>query len=141
MALEKVVSKLEGEVLECVDVDLVPELQDLEDSQTLGFYSNNGDLLGYVAYSVLDFLFGEPKSLKLQLAKSYREGNGVFRELFSNLKDIAKDNECKRILLQVFDSNTNAIEIYEHYGFKYTGRDFVDEDSRTVLEMALSLRR
>ncbi len=108
----------------------------LEDVDTIGLYNRDGSISGFIAYRIKS----ESRTVFLELAKSYHEGEGVFRGLFSSLKDLAHGADCNKVVLSVGETNDRALDIYEHYGFKETGRSYVGTNSLNFLEMALRLR-
>jgi RimJ/RimL family protein N-acetyltransferase len=58
--------------------------------------------------------------LGMGIAPEFR-GKGIGRRLMDATITAARDAGLTRIGLEVFSSNTNAITLYEHYGFEHEG--------------------
>ena len=56
----------------------------------------------------------------LIVTDAYR-GSGIGQQLFNNCIDFGKENGCKRMIWQVLDWNTPAIEFYKKYGAQLDG--------------------
>ena len=80
---------------------------------------------GYIAYHIKN---KHDKILwidQLVIDEKYR-GKGYGKELIDKLKEIAKDEKCKRIELDCWSFNKNAIDMYKHIGF---------DEQRVMLEI------
>lgn len=88
---------------------------------------NNKKILGYVIYQIkekhnkimwIDELVVDKNSRKM--------GNG--KKLMEKVKEIAKEEGCKRVEFCCWSFNQNAMDMYKHIGFK---------EQRVILEMDL----
>lgn len=88
---------------------------------------NNKKILGYVIYQIkekhnkimwIDELVVDKNSRKM--------GNG--KNLMEKVKEIAKEEGCKRVEFCCWSFNQNAMDMYKHIGFK---------EQRVILEMDL----
>lgn len=83
--------------------------------------------VGYTAYEDLeDYLYLS----KLYLSKSVR-GQGLMTEVFRRYLTLAKG---KKIRLNVNKRNSQAIAIYEHWGFKKVGERSVDIGQNFIMD-------
>ena len=73
-------------------------------------------VLGYIVY----WLQAEGTSLlNVTLAPKWR-GLGLSRILISSMVNETVREEIPKVILEVRESNTQAIQVYEHFGFKKT---------------------
>lgn len=86
---------------------------------------DNERIFGYVAYQIKE---KHDKVLwmdELVIDTSYRNsGNG--KKLIDKVKEIAKQEECKRLEFCCWSFNKNALDMYKHIGF---------EEQRVIFEM------
>lgn len=88
---------------------------------------DNGKILGYVAYQIKDkhkhniTLWVD----ELVIDKDNRN-SGLGKKLMDKIKEIAKENDCKRIEFCCWSFNENAMNMYKHIGYK---------EQRVILEM------
>ena len=80
--------------------------------------------------------------LGMGIAPEFR-GKGIGRRLMDATIDGAREAGLTRVGLEVFSSNTNAIKLYERYGFEYEGRHrrgrIIDGRVEDVIMMGLLL--
>ena len=73
-------------------------------------------IIGYIIYKIND---KHAKILwidQLVIDERYRK-KGYGKELYNKVKEIAKNECCKRIELSCWSFNENAIDMYKHIGF------------------------
>jgi RimJ/RimL family protein N-acetyltransferase len=82
--------------------------------------------------------------LGMGIAPEFR-GQGIGRRLMDATIEAAREAGLARIGLEVFSSNTNAIRLYERYGFEYEGLHrrgrIIDGRVEDVIMMGLLLER
>jgi len=82
--------------------------------------------------------------LGMGIAPEFR-GKGIGRRLMDATIDGAREAGLARIGLEVFSSNTNAIRLYERYGFEYEGLHrrgrIIDGRVEDVIMMGLLVER
>ena len=80
-------------------------------------YELDGEVVGfYIASRVLDLV----EIFTIAVDENYRR-RGIGEELLSHLIDLGKKNKASEIWLEVSVKNTNAINLYEKFGFKKDG--------------------
>ncbi|OUR82177.1 ribosomal-protein-alanine N-acetyltransferase [Cycloclasticus sp. 46_120_T64] len=75
----------------------------------------------FIGYAILSIAVGEAHILNICLDKQYT-GQGLGRHFLAELLDMAKGKEAARIFLEVRQSNTVAINLYQTMGFKKIGQ-------------------
>lgn len=82
--------------------------------------SSGGEKIGYINIREgTDDILAEPMGYIALLAiKKNYEGKGVARALIKTAQSWAKDSGYKRVYLDVFASNTRALEFYKREGFE-----------------------
>lgn len=90
-------------------------LEDLEDDNCRYYIATiDGKLVGYIGTcSCLDYM----DILSIVVKKDCQK-NGIGSNLLHYVIDIAKEDNITEIFLEVRASNENAINFYEHHGFK-----------------------
>ena len=100
----------------------------LEELTKLNFLVLEDDKIkGYVAYHIKD---KHDKILwidQLVIDENNRK-QGYGKKLINKLQEIAKKEECKRIELDCWSFNQNAIDMYKHIGF---------DEQRVMLEIGI----
>lgn len=87
----------------------------IEDDGWGGFIAeNDGLIIGYACYYIVA---GEAHLTNIATRKDFQR-KSVAKQLLENILQIASDNECAYVLLEVRPSNLDAIKFYEKYGFK-----------------------
>lgn len=92
----------------------------------LGYYEKD-KILGYLIY---DIIYDRAELVNIYVLENYRN-NKIGTQLLQQLINIAKENNCKNITLEVRKSNKYAILLYKKYNFKevairkgyYSGED------------------
>lgn len=79
---------------------------------------DSGEIIGY---AMVSFGAGESHLLNLCVTPS-EQGKGYARQLLDCIKDGVTKLGADKIILEVRQSNTRAIGLYEKYGFKEVGR-------------------
>lgn len=83
-----------------------------------GVIKEGDSVLGYfLSYYVLD----ECELARIAVDKNIRK-SGVGQQLFAYMKELCKEKQVERILLDVRESNDAAIRFYEKQGFQVDGR-------------------
>ena len=83
-----------------------------------GVIKEEETVLGYfLSYYVLD----ECELARIAVDQSNRK-SGVGQQLFAYMKELCKEKQVERILLDVRESNDAAIRFYEKQGFQVDGR-------------------
>lgn len=82
-------------------------------------YDDNQKEIGFLNYyQFIDNL--KKNAIIIERVHSYEQNVGIFRKMFKELKRYSLKNNIHYFLLEVNNSNKNAIEIYQHYDFKFT---------------------
>ena len=84
-------------------------------------------IVGYITYKINNKHAKVLWTDQLVVDEGYRK-KGYGKQLFNKVKEIAKEENCKRIELSCWSFNQNALDMYEHIGFK---------NQKEVLEMEL----
>lgn len=74
-----------------------------------------------VAYSVIWNVVDEIQLNKIAVDKKHRK-KGIAKELINYIIKISKNNNYKKILLEVNENNLPAVKLYESLNFKITGK-------------------
>lgn len=83
-----------------------------------GVIKEGEKVLGYfLSYYVLD----ECELARIAVDETIR-GSGVGQQLFAYMKELCKEKQIERILLDVRESNKRALRFYEKQGFQIDGR-------------------
>ena len=94
-------------------------------------------VLGYIIY----WLQAEGASLlNVTVAQKWR-GLGLSRILMASMVNEAVREEVPKVMLEVRESNSGAIRIYEHFGFKKTHERkafYADGETALVMELKTS---
>ncbi len=77
---------------------------------------DNDTVIGYLAYLIKNNKVKKLKLEQLIISEKYR-GHGLGKMLIEKAKAIAIENHCKRIELDCWTFNKNALDMYEHVGF------------------------
>lgn len=78
---------------------------------------NNGTICGYIG---MYHSFGEGDITNVAVLPEYRN-KGIAGSLISELIDICKANDISKVRLEVRQTNTPAISLYEKFGFYKVG--------------------
>lgn len=73
-----------------------------------------------LAYCNLRILAGEGEIMRIAVLPERRR-QGLGRKLMEKMLDCARENGCEAMLLEVRESNQNARNLYESYGFSVEG--------------------
>lgn len=103
--------------------DLIENFQKLS---TIVILDNNV-VIGYLSYRIKEKYSKKLDIDQLVIDEKYRN-HGLGKKLIEEVKKIALDNNCDRIELNCWMFNENALEMYEHIGFK---------KQRIIYEMSL----
>ena len=74
-----------------------------------------------LGYATMQCLYDELEIIHLVIDAPYR-GQGMGRTLLNHILMLARQKQCRRILLEVRESNTAAIRLYTAAGFVVVGR-------------------
>ncbi|MCW8956146.1 MAG: ribosomal protein S18-alanine N-acetyltransferase [Gammaproteobacteria bacterium] len=80
-------------------------------------YEIEGQIQGYALISIAA---NEAHVLNICIAKEF-QGRGFGKKLLYKLLDVAEQSEVDSVFLEVRDSNTQAIQLYEQEGFNRIG--------------------
>ena len=78
---------------------------------------NNNKLIGLVAAYFNDIEFKKAYISNVSVIKEY-QGRGISKQLLLNTINFAKENNFRIIMLEVFNSNILAIELYKRFNFE-----------------------
>ncbi len=92
---------------------------------------NNGEIIGMSLYYFVYYTWvGKALYLDDLFVKEEYRGNGVGKKLMRKMMDVAREEKCHRLRLQVLNWNSSAIEFYKKSGFNidedWHNCDFVD---------------
>ncbi len=73
-----------------------------------------GKIVGYAVY-LRDY--GEARLANIAVSSEFR-GKSIAKKLLNCILDIAKEDNCQSIFLDVRPSNLNAIKLYREFGFE-----------------------
>lgn len=73
-----------------------------------------------VAYGILSIGAGEAHVMNICVSPKFQK-QGIGRRMMNRLIEVALENRCKTVLLEVRPSNTPAIELYLNMGFMEIG--------------------
>jgi ribosomal-protein-alanine N-acetyltransferase len=74
-----------------------------------------------VGYACLWIFFGELQIANIAVEKDFRR-RGIGRKILERIIAYARDKSCLKITLDVRESNREAIDLYNKFGFKIAGR-------------------
>lgn len=74
----------------------------------------SGKIVGYAVY-LKDY--GEARLANIAVTSEFR-GKSIAKKLLNCILDIAKDEDCQNIFLDVRPSNLSAIKLYREFGFE-----------------------
>ena len=77
----------------------------------------NNKIIGFAGITIVL----DTAELNNIVIKKSERGNGFSLALLEKLIEIAKSHNCKKINLEVSDSNNIAIKLYKNFGFKQVG--------------------
>ena len=81
-----------------------------------GFICKENDkIIGLVTYNI------ENHDCEIVTLNSNMKNKGLGTLLINEVKEVAKDNNCKRVWLITTNDNTNAIRFYQKRGFEWVG--------------------
>lgn len=100
-----------------------------QDSQILGYY-------------FAEFVVGDMTLENICIAPEH-QGKGLAKKLMDHLIEHAKSLNTENMFLEVRESNTKAIKLYESYGFEVTGKrkEYYSVPNSTARETALLMKR
>lgn len=88
----------------------------LENEFTYGIgIEKDGELVGYMIFSCI---LGDANLDNIAIKKEHRK-LGLASVLIEKLIKISEENEWNQIMLEVRNSNREAISLYEKFGFRY----------------------
>ncbi|MDO4778263.1 MAG: ribosomal protein S18-alanine N-acetyltransferase [Tissierellia bacterium] len=88
----------------------------LENEFTYGIgIEKDGELVGYMIFSCI---LGDANLDNIAIKKEHRK-LGLASVLIEKLIKISEENEWNQIMLEVRNSNKEAISLYEKFGFRY----------------------
>ncbi|MDD3263344.1 MAG: GNAT family N-acetyltransferase [Candidatus Nanoarchaeia archaeon] len=90
-----------------------------DNSGSIIAYDDSQREIGFLDYyQFIDNL--KKNAIIIERVQSYEQNIGVFKKMFKELKRYSLKNNIHYFLLEVNNSNINAIEIYKHYNFQFT---------------------
>lgn len=94
------------------------------DSETPNWYRDEAEVQNFFK-ELSRFYIGETLETDFVLfgiaVDSKYRGQGLFKILMTDLNRLATENGCNRIVFSVWESHTDALAIYKHYGAKIIG--------------------
>ncbi|MBR6033788.1 MAG: GNAT family N-acetyltransferase [Clostridia bacterium] len=99
------------------DEELKNELIQRFDKLTTIVILDGDNIVGHLSYIIKKRKTGKLDVDELVILERYR-GKGLGKKLMDEAKRIAKENGCNRIELNCWLFNENALEMYEHIGYK-----------------------
>ena len=78
---------------------------------------NNDEIIGFAGIKIV---LDEAEIMNI-VVKTNKRNLGIGSKLLEKLEELAKENMCKCIHLEVNENNFSAIHLYEKYGFKRIG--------------------
>lgn len=102
-----------------------------------GLAMNDEGCIGYMGYHLL---FDEAEITNFVIEKNFQQQGIATRLLQAGLKQLKK-KECKKIFLEVRESNQPAIRLYENNGFVRLGirKNYYHEPEENAIIMQLTL--
>ena len=99
------------------DKELKEDLMRIFSNDSMIVLCDNDRIIGYLSYKIKE------KRVKLMdidqlVIKEGIRGKGFGKMLIEEAKRIAKDNSCVRIVFNCWTFNENALNVYDHLGFK-----------------------
>jgi len=96
-------------------------LSSFESPHSLFFAATDDESGALLGYSIVYCLSGEAEILNIAV-DGYQRERGIGTALMQAMIDGATTRGCELFLLEVRESNTPAIALYEKFGFKTIGR-------------------
>ena len=95
----------------------------------------NNEIVGFAGISIV---LDTAELTNIVVRKNYR-GNGISSILLNYIIDLARNNNCKFINLEVNCNNSIALHLYEHFGFKQVGlrKKYYDGQDAILLTLAI----
>ena len=95
---------------------------------------------GILAYAVLWCVLDQAELANIAVRSEYR-GQGYASRLLERVLQVARDREVETIYLEVRASNTQALELYDRFGFSQVGvrKNYYDRPKEDALVMRLVL--
>lgn len=107
--------------------ELNEDLKNIINNSNISVFENDGKILGYVVYQIKKKYNNIMWVDELVVDKD-NQHMGIGKKLMDKIKEITKQENCKRIELCCWSFNQNAREVYRHLGYK---------EQRVILEMNL----
>lgn len=86
----------------------------------LFFAEDKGKIIGFIHGEIEKNTSGKKADIEsIHVIKEYRK-NGIASKLINNFIRIAKSKKCNYLTLKVNKKNTNAIKLYNKFGFEIT---------------------
>lgn len=97
--------------------DILKQELDCDNSYFVIAKNHNNEIVGFAG---LKTIFDEADIMNIVTKKSFR-GNGIGSKLLENLIFYSKDNNLKKVTLEVNEHNLSAIRLYDKFGFDHIG--------------------
>lgn len=95
----------------------------------------NDEIIGFAGISIV---LDTAELTNIVVRKNYR-GNGFSSILLNYIIDLAKNDNCKLVNLEVNCNNSIALHLYEHFGFKQVGLRKKYYDGQDAILLTLSV--
>lgn len=78
----------------------------------------NNELIGILIYQIKNKPYGNVFWVSQIVLSENNRGKGYITNIFSEMKQLAKQEDCNNIMLDCWFKNKHANEVYKHLGFK-----------------------
>lgn len=95
----------------------------------------NDEIIGFAGISIV---LDTAELTNIVVRKNYR-GNGFSSILLNYIINLARNNNCKLVNLEVNCNNSIALHLYEHFGFKQVGLRKKYYDGQDAILLTLSV--
>lgn len=100
------------------DEELKEDLMRIFESDSMIVLLNDDRVIGYLSYKIKEKKGNKLMDIDQLVIKEGIRGKGFGKMLIEEAKKIANDNDCVRIVFNCWTFNENALNVYDHLGFK-----------------------
>ena len=100
------------------DEELKDDLMRIFESDSMIVLLNDDRVIGYLSYKIKEKKGNKLMDIDQLVIKEGIRGKGFGKMLIEEAKKIANDNDCVRIVFNCWTFNENALNVYDHLGFK-----------------------
>ena len=100
------------------DEELEQDLMRIFESDSMIVLLNDDRVIGYLSYKIKEKKGNKLMDIDQLVIKEGIRGKGFGKMLIEEAKKIANDNDCVRIVFNCWTFNENALNVYDHLGFK-----------------------